>query len=393
MLRRNPSCPRDLLRPRRLFACAAIVAISLAGLPSGASAAKRDTQPPSMPPNLHVSSASSTAVTFAWGSSTDNVRVVGYLVNVGSSLTRVKLVAGLNYTVTGLGCGASVTVKVTAFDRAGNRSAAATATGSTTACAPGPPPPPPAGEPAPIAGQGYAQKWGDEFDTLGSTNWGAGIWYARGAPANSIFVQGGALNLVSRRSQGYQDITVTTEGGTNPKTFKYGYFESRMKWTAGQGGWPAFWLYSYRHATNPAWPSINPLCSLLGEPLSHCWAGEIDVFEGQGDDPSGFYHTIHENSCGCNYGPADRQNANNYTNVAPTNLTTGFHTYGLLWTATSIKWYLDGQLLHTETPYESLNQPMFVLYNIWIGGWSGGTNASTPAELKTEVDWVRVWQK
>jgi Glycosyl hydrolases family 16/Bacterial TSP3 repeat len=261
---------------------------------------------------------------------------------------------------------------------------------------PAPPPPPPASgpEPGPIAGQGYTLKFQDQLDRLGSTNWGASIWYDPGAPVNSIFVQNGILNLVSRRSQGYQNITVSTEGGTAPRTFKYGYFEARMKWTKGNGAWPAFWLYSYRHATNPAWPNINPVCSQLGEPLSHCWAGELDVFEGQGNDPSGYYGTIHQNSCGrCNYGGADVQNSNNYTNVAPTNLTTGFHTYGMLWTATEVKWYLDGQLLQTATPYESLNQPMFLLFDMYIGGWSGGTDASTPDELKTEVAWVKVWQK
>jgi beta-glucanase (GH16 family) len=256
------------------------------------------------------------------------------------------------------------------------------------------PPPPPAGEPGPIAGQGYTVRFQDDFNSLDATDWGMGIWYDPGSPPNSIFVQNGILNLVSRRSQGYQNITVSTEAGTSPKTFKYGYFEARMKWTKGNGAWPAFWLYSYRHATNPAWPNINPVCSQLGEPLSHCWAGEIDVFEGQGNDPSGYYGTIHENSCGsCNYGPADRQNANNYTNVAPVDLTTGFHTYAVRWTATDVKWYLDGQLLQTATPYESLNQPMFLLFDMFIGGWSGGTDASTPDELKTEVDWVKVWQK
>jgi beta-glucanase (GH16 family) len=247
-----------------------------------------------------------------------------------------------------------------------------------------PPPPPPAGEPGPIAGQGYTIKFQDQFDTFGSTDWGAGLWYDPGAPANSIFVQNGILNLVSRRSQGYQNITVSTEGGTAPKKWKYGYFEAHMKWTKGNGAWPAFWLLSYAHATNPNYP--NPACA-----IPNCLSAELDVFEGQGREPNVFYGTIHRNSCSC-YGVPNQQNSNNYHNVGQ-DLTTRFHTYASLWTSSQVIWYLDGVEVARATPYDSFNQEMFMLLQMWIGGWTGGTDASTPDELKTEVDWVKVWQK
>ncbi len=57
----------------------------------------------------------------------------------------------------------------------------------------------------------------------------------------------------------YPINTVTTQG--SGKTFRYGYFEARMKWSAGRGAWPGFWLYSYRHATNPDWPAVNSWCA------------------------------------------------------------------------------------------------------------------------------------
>jgi hypothetical protein len=249
---------------------------------------------------------------------------------------------------------------------------------------PGGSPSPSPGEPGPIAGQGYTVRFEDQFDSLGSMNWGQGIWYDPGAPANSIFVQNGLLNLVSRRSQGYPEITVSTEGGTNPKKWKYGYFEARMKWTKGSGAWPAFWLLSYAHATNPNYP--NPACA----PPS-CLSAELDVFEGQGSEPNVFYGTIHRNSCGC-YGLGNQQNSNNYHNVG-FDLTTDWHTYAALWTSNQVVWYLDGKEVGRATPYDSFNQEMFMLLQMWIGGWTTGTNASTPDELKTEVDWVKVWQK
>ena len=104
-----------------------------------------------------------------------------------------------------------------------------------------------------------------------------------------------------------------------------------------------------------------------------------------------FYGTIHRNSCNC-YGVQNTQNGNNYHNVG-VDLTAAFHTYGMLWTASTISWYLDGALVGSAPTYDSTNQPMFILLQMWIGGWTSGTNSSTPAELKTEVDWVRAWQK
>jgi hypothetical protein len=263
---------------------------------------------------------------------------------------------------------------------------------------PPPPPPPPGGEPPPIAGQGYAVTFEDQFDIFNGGNWGEGIWYDPGSPPNSIYVQNGVLHLVSRRSQGYQDITATTEGGSDPKTFQYGYLEARMRWTAGNGAWPAFWLLSYRHAVNPDWPSINSYCAEHGLPAAECYSGEIDVFEGQGSQPATFYHTIHKNSCGC-YGVANEQNTANSSNGIGLS---GFHTYAVLWTANEMKWYLDDNLIHTEKASDSarngrifaaLRQPMFVLLQMWIGGWTVGTDSSTPDELHTEVDWLRVWQQ
>lgn len=237
-------------------------------------------------------------------------------------------------------------------------------------------------DPAPIAGQGYMLSFSEQFDSFSGGTWGQGIWYDPGSPANSIYVQDGILHLVSRRSQGYPDVTVTTEGGANPLTFKQGYFEARMRWTKGPGAWPAFWLLSYAHATNLLFP--NPAC-----PNPYCLSAELDVFEGQGTEPSVFYGTVHRNSCGC-YGVPNEQNANNYRDVN-IDLTADFHIYGMKWTATTISWYLDDALLMSAPVYDSTNQLMFLLLQMWIGGWTSGTDSTTPAELHTEVDWVRAW--
>jgi hypothetical protein len=258
---------------------------------------------------------------------------------------------------------------------------------------PPPPPPPPGGgdEPAPIAGQGYSKVWSDEFTSFDLGTWEEGIWYEPGSPPGSIYANNGVLHLVSRRSQGYPNVTVTTEAGTTPRVFTFGYFESRMRWTKGPGAWPAFWLLSYRHSVNSAWPSINPFCVLNSLAPALCYAAELDVFEGQGTQPTVFYGTVHRNSSG-DYGVTDTQNENNYQETG-IDLTADFHTYGMLWTATTISWYLDGRYLHSAPVYDSTNQPQFLLLDMFIGGWTTGTDATTPDELHLETDWVRVWQK
>jgi hypothetical protein len=83
------------------------------------------------------------------------------------------------------------------------------------------------------------------------------------------------------------------------------------------GAWPRFRLYSYRHATSPSWPSVNPICSQLGEPVSYSYAGELAA---------------------------------------------GFHTQkGMLRTPTRVTWYLDARLMISARPHDWLNQPMFLL--------------------------------
>ena len=363
-----------------------------------------DTTPPSTPTGLAGSNVSQTGLTLTWNASTDNVGVTGY--DVYRNGTKMATVTSTSSSQTGLACGTSYAFAAAALDAAGNSSPQAQVNATTAACSPLPacsdandndadgkidfpadpgcvsvsdtdetdaPAPPPGNAPPPIAGQGYSKVWGDEFSTLDPPSWG-GIWWNPTAPANSIYVQNGILNLVSRRSQGYPDITLSTESSTSSGRWKQGYFEARMKWTKGPGAWPGFWLMGYAHSQGIDCP---PLIS------------ELDVFEGQGTEPGTFYGTLHRNTnSGC--GVPDETN-DGWHNVG--DMTTAFHTYSALWTLTEIKWYLDDVLVGTAPVYDSTNQEMFLLLQMWIGGWTSDPTSATPDELRTEVDWVHVWQK
>jgi hypothetical protein len=262
-----------------------------------------------------------------------------------------------------------------------------------------PPPPPPPTEPPPIAGQSYHEVFRDDFQTLNRSIWDDHIWYdTPPKPSWTGFqtAQDGILHLRTSKnfywgsgaSDNWPINTITTL--SSGRTFTLGYFEARMKWTAARGAWPGFWLLSYRHATNPAWPNLNPYCAAHGLLAALCWSAELDVFEGQGTEPQVFYGTSHRNSSE-DYGVGDSQNGNNYTPVEP-DLSAAFHTYGMLWTSSQISWYLDGHLLMSAPVYDSTSQPMFLLLQMWVGGWTAEPNSSTP-DLETQVDYVSAWQK
>ena len=246
--------------------------------------------------------------------------------------------------------------------------------------------PSPSGEPpAPIASLGYHQVFRDDFNTLDRSVWDHNIWYDGTPNPNWTGFQAvdsnGILHLRTSRFFTYSGCstncypidTVTTQ--SSGKAFKYGYFEANMKWSAGDGAWPGFWLYSYQHAID------TNQCTTQ--------AGEIDVMEGQGSEPNVFYGTIHSNTNGCS--PADDQNGNNYQ-AQSVDLSQGFHTYGVLWTPTTVSWYLDGKFVMSAPTYATDNQKMFMLLQMWSGGWTKDPGASTPDTIETQVDYVDVWQ-
>ena len=54
--------------------------------------------------------------------------------------------------------------------------------------------------------------------------------------------------------------------------------------------------------------------------------------------------------------------------TSSSDLTSGWHTYGLLWEPGSLTWYLDGQVVYTFTGSEVPSQPMYFLANLAIDG-------------------------
>ncbi len=135
---------------------------------------------------------------------------------------------------------------------------------------------------------------------------------------------------------------------------QYGYFEARIQVPSGSGFWPTFWLL----------------------PPDGAWPPEIDIMENYGSALSTF--TAHTAESGKN------------TQVAGSdfdpNVADAFHTYGFLWTADTLSWYLDGvKIFETATPAD-YNKPMYMLLNLAVQG-----SAADGMTGEMNVDYVRAY--
>jgi beta-glucanase (GH16 family) len=82
----------------------------------------------------------------------------------------------------------------------------------------------------------------------------------------------------------------------------------------------------------------------------------------------------------------------NHWQPQPIDLTARFHTYAMKWTPARVTWFVDQRRIMSWPVWETTNRRMFILFSMYVGGASS-PDSSTPEELHTRVDWVRVWQK
>jgi beta-glucanase (GH16 family) len=104
--------------------------------------------------------------------------------------------------------------------------------------------------------------------------------------------------------------------------FKYGRVEFKAKLPAGAGTWPALWALGSSIDTTP-WPAC----------------GEIDIMEHVGNQQNKIFATLH-------YTGHSGGNGVGNTTMIPT-ASTEFHVYSLDWTATQMKFAVDGVVFHT----------------------------------------------
>jgi beta-glucanase (GH16 family) len=176
-------------------------------------------------------------------------------------------------------------------------------------------------------------------------------------------VSGGVLNLVAQRestegvssSGAAEDYTcrsgmVTSAPGFN---FTYGLISITAKIPYGPGLWPALWLAA----------------------SSHQWPPELDIMEHWYSEPQ---VKVYDHTVGTKYlgGPVP----------TPGNMSTGFHTYSLLWTKDRVTWYVDGVQVYTTTSYVP-QQAMYFIANV-----ADDSTATDACNGTMQIESVKVWQ-
>ncbi|HNW69485.1 MAG TPA: glycoside hydrolase family 16 protein [Bacteroidales bacterium] len=181
-------------------------------------------------------------------------------------------------------------------------------------------------------------------------------------------------------TDGMHNFNYTTAAwlASNDK-FKYGYFEIRCKLPVLTGSnnslglGPNFWLYE-----NP--DSIDGICY-----------SEIDIFEFLNDTnifpPE--YQIYTSNSIFRQCSEAQAHNSyikNGYVSF------NDFHTFALMWTPSSLKYYKDDQLVYTSINHPDSMIPMRIILDVNIPTQGIYPDSYSLFPYDYEIDYVKVWQ-
>jgi beta-glucanase (GH16 family) len=234
---------------------------------------------------------------------------------------------------------------------------------------------------------GYTLKFDDEFtsfngDANGSNGWKTQYNFGRtnnvpleaeyysdsSVGTNPFSMVNGTLQISATTvaSTGANSLGLSYNSGIitsfNSFHMQYGYFEISAQMPPGIGLWPAFWLL----------------------PEGGGWPPEIDVMEQIGA-PTTIYQTLHFISGG---------NAQEGIPVSVADTTATYHTYGVDWEPSTITIYFDGQPTARWPTPADMNQPMYMLLNLAVGGpgsWPGPPNSSTVFPANMNIDYVRAY--
>lgn len=235
----------------------------------------------------------------------------------------------------------------------------------------------------------YQLVWSDEFNGTGSfdtTKWAfaprqTSAWnkYLTSLPAYASQDGGGNLVLKMDNATIPGDPVPYHSGGIQSLgkfSITYGKIEVRAKFSQGQGSWPAIWMMPVPATAHPGgWPTC----------------GELDIME-HVNNTSVVNGTVHNST-------VDNANgASTATYSAPYN-TTDYNIYTLVWTPTSITFYINNVPQYTYSKVSSAgwqqypyDVPFYIILNQSGGaGWPGAiTNTDLPFTM--QVDYVHVYQ-
>ena len=226
-----------------------------------------------------------------------------------------------------------------------------------------------------VSQSGAGTTWADirsqwRFDANSDIGFGKSSFLDKASGFNPFGVSGGALTITGipyTMKFGYpgswQSGLLHSEGSF---VQTYGYFEMRAKFNSVPGTWPAFWLLP-----------VTPVHPAGRDPS--LWQ-ELDVVEQYGAYTQGVYSNIHTTE------PAPSGQTWNFFSSHP-EIANGYHTYGMDWEATGIKFYVDGILMGTKPPADDMTGPMYLLVDLA----RDASYAANAASMSMNVDYIRAF--
>ena len=232
-------------------------------------------------------------------------------------------------------------------------------------------------------------KWnyhlGDGTDYTGVKGWGNRELQCYTSMPENIRVENNML-VIDAKWGGYcvnptsntpGDSTITSGKIVSTHSFIYGdrpiLISARIKVPLAKGSFPAFWLIPMRgNGSGTGAYGYWPL------------SGEIDIMEHINYENIIHTTVIHGYP---NQPPVFQRESIELSDPA------GWHIYTCLWTQTSIKTFVDGNLLFSREnlgePFSNPNNPMHIALNLAVGGnWAGSDNVGVPFSMY--VDYVLV---
>jgi len=245
---------------------------------------------------------------------------------------------------------------------------------------------------------GWTLVWQDEFNgkTLDLKKWNvltreqSKHFELQYYVPDEAYLENGSLRLRSQmRNFGEQKYTsgrISTDKRFAPT---YGRFEIRGKLPVGKGVWPAYWLYPQERD----WAMEQLMFKAVQEkretsiPELRPWYSEIDIMEYLGHEPNVLYGTLHYTAFN-----GDKKSSSG-TWKTGIDYSKDFHLYALEWEPGEMRWYIDGQLIHT-TNKGIPHTPHYLILNTAIGGtWPGNPDSTTVFPQYHDIDYVRIYKR
>ena len=211
--------------------------------------------------------------------------------------------------------------------------------------------------------------WGPNSRWIAHTPWNGDFGDARFVDPKPDFpftVSDGMLTITARKTdKGWQSgLLASTDPKGNGFKQRYGYFEMRARFPAGEGVWPGFWLVS------------------RGDVKSV----EVDVVEHYGHFPGRYTASLH---IWDRKDPKLTKTFHQWVPVTAGALSSDFHTYGVAVAPDVIRYFLDRKEVWSMPTPKELTLPFTILLDLGLG--AGWPIDKAPNPFSMQVDYVRVW--